>query len=371
MSGPPLRTPFRAAGLVGLALLAFALAIPSAAAQDAPLRLRVVGGLAGVSQFLRHEEPFWRDRLPALTEGRLTAEIVPSDRSGFPAAEMLGLLQRGTVPFGTMMLAQAAAEEPEFQALDLPLQNPDIATLRRTVGAYRPHLQSLLAERYGIELLAVYTYPAQVAWCRTPFQGLAGLAGRRIRISSLGQGEVFEALGAIPVAVPFAGIVPAMREGRVECAVTGAVSGGALGLPAVATHIQDMALSWGVSVFAANRQAWNALPEADRVAIRRGLAELEAAIWTEAEAETVEGLRCATAGTDPGARPCPGPRGGLARVPMSEADAALRRGLLVWTVLPRWIDRCGPDCAAVWDRSLGASSGIRLGAPAGGPADAR
>lgn len=342
--------------LLGAALLALlpTLAGSGARAQE-QLHLRIVGGLAGVSQYLRYEEPFWATRLPELTQGRATAEITPSDRSGFKPEEMLGLMQRGTVPFGTILLAQAAAEEPEFQALDLPLQNPDLPTLRRTVQLYRPYLQRMLAERYGIELLSIYTYPAQVAWCRRPFKGLADLAGRRIRTSSLGQTEVFEALGATPVTIPFAGIVPAMREGSVECAVTGALSGNAIGLQEVATQIQDMALSWGVSIFAANREAWNALPEDLRTTIRRGLDGVEEAVWKGAEAETVDGMRCAT-----GAPDCPGGRrGSLTAVPMSPEDAARRRGLLVWTVLPRWIDRCGPDCADVWNRFLAPSLGIQ------------
>ncbi|WP_338661371.1 TRAP transporter substrate-binding protein [Pararoseomonas sp. SCSIO 73927] len=336
----------------GAALLALAGA-GGAAAQE-PLRLRVVGGLGGVSQYTRHEEPFWRERVPELTRGRVVAEITPSDRSGIPPDAMLARIGRGDVPFGTILLAGAAAEEPEFQALDLPLQNPDIAALRRTVGLYRPHLQRLLAERYGVELLSVLTYPAQVVWCRQPFASLKDLAGRRIRISSLGQGEVFEALGATPVSVPFAGMVGAMRDGAVECAVTGALSGGAIGLQAVSTHIQDMALSWGVSIFVANRAAWNALPEDLRAPLRAGLGELEAAIWASVEGETAEGMRCAT-----GAAGCTGTAGRLTAVPMTSDDAELRRGLLNWTVLPRWIDRCGPDCAAVWNASLAAGSGVQ------------
>jgi TRAP-type C4-dicarboxylate transport system substrate-binding protein len=337
--------------LAAMAMLAF----PTMSVAEEPIHLRIVGGLANVSQYVRHEEPFWRNRLPALTNGRATAEIVPSDRSGFRAEEMLQLIGAGTVPFGTVLLALAAADEPEFQALDLPLQNPDLATLRETVRLYRPHLQRILQERYGIELLSIYTYPAQVTWCRRPFAGLADLAGRRIRTSSVGQMEVFEALGATPVVIPFAGIVPAMRDGSVECAVTGALSGNAIGLQEVATHVQDMALSWGVSMFGANRAAWNALPEDVRSGIRRGLTELEGAIWSGVEQETVDGIQCAA-----GRPACPGgPQGKVTIVPMSPEDDARRRGLLVWMVLPRWIDRCGPDCADAWNRALASSLGIQ------------
>ncbi len=323
-----------------------------------PIRLKVVGGLADVSQYVRYEEPFWRDRIEALTHGRVAAEIAPFDRAGFRAEEMLQLMRLGVVPFGTALLAVVSSEEPEFNAVDLPALNPDFASLRQTVRLYRPHLRELLLDRYGIELLAVYTYPAQVTWCRRPFTGLADLAGRRIRASSVGQAEIFEALGATPVVIPFAGIVQAMKAGVVECAVTGTLSGNAVGLQQVSTHIHSMALTWGVSVFGANREAWRALPDDVRATIRKGLEELEETVWDSAARETVEGLDCAA--SRPGCGN--GPRGNLTIVPVTPADEARRRSLLVQTVLPRWVDRCGQDCADAWDRYLGPALGISANA---------
>ena len=60
--------------------------------------------------------------------------------------------------------------------------NPtDLASLRRNVDAYRPQLARLLRERHGVELLALYIYPAQVLFCRQPFRDLGDLSGRRVR----------------------------------------------------------------------------------------------------------------------------------------------------------------------------------------------
>lgn len=339
--------------LLGTALLAVTCLSQPLQAQE-PLRLKIVGGLADVSQYVRYEEPFWRERVSALTQGRVVGEIAPFDRAGFRAEEMLQLMRLGVVPFGTALLAIVSSEEPEFNAVDLPALNPDFASLRQTVRLYRPHLRELLLERYGIELLAVYTYPAQVTWCRRPFTGLADLAGRRIRASSVGQAEIFEALGATPVVIPFAGMVQAMKAGVVECAVTGTLSGNAIGLQEVSTHIHSMALTWGVSVFGANREAWRSLPEDIRASIRKGLEELEETIWDSAARETVEGFDCAA--SRPGCTA--GPRGNLSVVPVTPADDARRRSLLVQTVLPRWVDRCGPDCAEAWNRYLGPALGI-------------
>jgi len=339
------------------ACLAAALLSPpapqAAEATQEPVTLKVVGGLAGVSQYTRYEEPFWR-HIGELTGGRLRAEIAPFDRAGFRAEEMLPLMRLGVVPFGTALIAVVSSEEPEFNAVDLPALNPDIGTLRETVRRYRPHLREILRERYDVELLSVYTYPAQVTWCSRPFGGLGDLAGRRVRTSSVGQAEMMEALGATSVVIPFAEIIPALRAGVVECAITGTLSGNTVGLQNVTSHIHAMALTWGVSVFGANIAAWEALSPEMQKTLRDGLAGLETAIWNGAERETGEGIDC-----NAGRPSCVnGQPGKMTVVPVTPADIARRRQLLTDTVLPRWVDRCGTDCAKAWNTYLGPSVGV-------------
>lgn len=330
----------------------------SAAARSAatamPIRLRIVGGLGGVSQYVRYEEPFWRRRIPEVTGGRVLPEIAPFDRSGIRGPEMLQLIRLGVVPFGNAPLALASAEEPEVNAADLPGINPDIAALRRAVDLYRPHLEALLAERYGIELLALYTYPAQVVFCRRPFGGLADLAGRRIRTSSVAQSELVAAIGGIPIVIAFAETVAAIRSGVVECAITGTLTGNAVGLHEVTSHVHAMAINWGLSVFGANRAAWAGLPRDLRDLLRRELAELEHAIWDAAEHETRDGLAC-----NAGRAECQaGRRGRMTVVPVTPADDARRQRLVSEAVLPRWVQRCGMECANAWNARLGPALGI-------------
>ena len=185
---------------------------------DTPEDRRRLGGRQPVQ---RLEKPFWDERVEALSNGRIKAEIHPFDRSGLPGQEMLQLMRMGVVPFGTALLAVVSGDEPELNAVDLPALNPDMRALRNTVGLYRAHLQEMLRTKFGIELLAIYTYPAQVIFCAKPFTGLSDLSGRRVRTSSVGQSEMMTVLGATPVLVPFADIVNAIRNGVVDCAITG------------------------------------------------------------------------------------------------------------------------------------------------------
>lgn len=345
-------------GLCGAIVASLLPCVPCAAQTPGalPQHLRIVGGLGALNQYTRHEEPFWTREVARLSGGRMTAEIVPFDRAGIRGQEMLRLVQLGAVPFGTSLLNLSAVLDAELGAVDLAGLNPDMATLRRTVGAFRPHLEKVLRERYGSELLAVYAYPAQVTFCAKPLGSVADLAGRRVRVSSATQSDWVASLGAIPVQVPLSEIVANVRSGNVDCAITGTMSGNTIGLHEVTSHIHTMPVNWGVAAFVANGAAWSALPKDLQDLLRRELPKLEQSIWAEAENETSDGVACNT-----GAASCVGGRKGhMTEVRATAADGAKRRAALVKTVLPGWLQRCGAQCAQLWKQTIGPASGADL-----------
>lgn len=315
---------------------------------DQPVRLNVVGGLAGVSQFERFEKPFWEKRIESISKGLISAQVHAFDRSGLPGQEMLQLMRLGVVPFGTALLAEVAADEPELNAVDLPGLNPDIKALRRTVRALRQNIADLLKTRFDIELLAIYTYPAQVVFCSQQFAGLQDLADRRVRTSSVSQSEMMAGVGAVPVLIPFAEMVNAIRKGIVDCAITGTLSGNEIGLSAVTSYVSPMAVSWGLSLFGANSAVWQSLPAELRSVLKESLGELEGQIWDAAEQETEQGLAC-----DIGKPSCTAThKGRMVLVPVRPEDDLERKKLLVQTVVPKWVERCGIGCATIWKEKL-------------------
>jgi len=325
-----------------------------AAVAPQPLQLHIVGGLGSLNQFTRHEQPFWEAELSKLSGGRYTAEIVPFDRAGIRSQEVLTLVQLGAVPFATLPVSGGITKDPELTAPDLAGLNPDMASMRRSVAAFRPYLERMMHERYGIEVLALYVYPAQVVYCKKPFAGLKGLAGMRVRTSGPAQSDWIEALGGKPVTTGFGDILPYLSRDELDCAVTGTMSGNTVGLDEVTTHIHPMAISWGLSIFAANGAAWNALPADLRALIKRELPRVEREIWDESERETADGIAC-----DTGAPSCKaGKPGRMVEVPTSPDDERLRRQIFASTVLPRWLQRCGPHCAAIWNQTIAHSAGI-------------
>ena len=239
-------------------------------------------------------------------------------------------------------------------APDLAGLNPDMASLKISVAAFRPALEKKLRETHGVELLAMYVYPAQVVFCRKPLTSLSDLSGRRVRVSSAGQADFVEALDAVPVHIAFARIVPGIESGSVDCAITGTMSGNTLGLHAVTTHLYAMPLTWGLALFGANKAAWEALPADLRSLLRQELPRLESAIWAESERDTAQGLAC-----NSGAPGCTvGRKGRMQVVQPSAEDEVRRKEIFQSTVLPRWLRRCGLQCADLWNQTIGAARGL-------------
>ena len=87
---------------------------------------------------------------------------------------------------------------------------------------------------------------------------------------------------------------------------------------------------------------------------------MERNIWTESERETGDGLACNTSA--PGCSS--GRLGQMTEVRTRPEDEQRRREIFVQTVLPRWVQRCGPACAEVWNRTIGPAVGVEArGAP--------
>lgn len=332
----------------------------SAFAQETrPYALRIIGGLAGLNQYTRNEEPFWTQELPRLSGGRFTAEIIPFDRTGVPGGDMVRLIQLGVVPFGTILLSSVAAYYPQFAAPDLAGLNPNIATLKLNLAAFRPYLETTLRTRYKIEVLAIYVYPAQVVFCKQPLSNLSDLAGRRVRVSSISQSDFIGALGATPILTGFAQIKGSLASNQTDCAITGTMSGNTLGLYELTSHVYSMPITWGLAFFGANEDAWEAMPPDLKALLRQEMPKLEHDIWAESERETTEGLAC-----NKGAPGCSsGRRGHMTEVTPSASDEKRSQALFVKVVLPQWVKRCGVTCADLWNQTIGKVQNVTAAPP--------
>jgi TRAP-type C4-dicarboxylate transport system substrate-binding protein len=341
-----------------LVMLFLVLAVPVRGQELPYTHLKVVGGLGQTIQFKNFEEPFWSKELAEHSGGRVTAEVTPWDQFGIKGPELLQFTRLGAIGISTISLSSIASEDPEAAAVDLAGLNPDIPTLRRSIKAYLPTLRDVYRNRYGLELLAIWSYPAQVIFCRTPINDLADLRGVKVRVASAMHSDFVEGLGGVGVAIPFDGLMDALKKRVTDCAITGAMSGYHLGLYNATSYVDATTVSWGPYVLLANRAMWEHLGPKVRDFLDAQIDRLGEELWTAAAQETAEGMACLT---DTG--PCnAGPPAHMTLLPTSDDDRRLVRQSFSKVVSPRWSERCGAECVANWNQTIGRQFDIAVAA---------
>ncbi|WP_313301924.1 TRAP transporter substrate-binding protein [Diaphorobacter sp.] len=336
-----------------IALAAAALA-PMAQAQDYPAtKLKVVGGLSNLSLYNEFEKPFWTQKIPQASGGKVTADIKGFNEMGLKGPELIRLMSQGVVEFGTSTLAYFAADNPINEAIDLAGLAPDVKTAREVTDAFEPVYAKFYAQS-GIKLLGMSTYPAQVLFCNATIKGLADIKGKKVRTSSRTQAEFVEALGGSSVTMAFGEVVPALQNKVVDCAITGSLSGYSAKWYEVSTHLYALPVNWNQQIHAVNEKAWNKLNPNVQKLITTNFKTMVDDIWAAAGKQTQEGYDCNT-----GAAACTQPvKGKMVLVQPTDADRALLKKVLSESVLPKWAARCSAQCVTDFNATVGKVVGM-------------
>lgn len=331
------------------------LALP-AMAQDMPAtEFNVVGSIGSLSMYTDKELPFWSQQVPEETGGKITAEVKPFTELGFKGGEIFRLVSNGTLQMATTVLAYNSGEVPRNESTDLVGLIGSVEDLSSAVESWRDSYAQFLETEHNIKLLGFGTYQAQVIYCRDEFASIADLKGRKVRASGASQQAFVSFLGGSPLSIAFAEVQPALASGVVDCAITGALSGYKAKWHESARFISPMPVNFGLAAQLANLDWWNTLDPSVQDYLTNGLRDLETSIFELAATETATGLACNTSG------PCPhGDPAGMTLVTFAESDDVLRAEAVKSAILPEFAERCGTDCVADWNATIGETLGVTI-----------
>ena len=337
---------------VTTAIAAFALSASAALADD-PVVLNAVGTWSSLTNFQKHEEPFFNTRLREASDGNIVGKIQSQSGLGLKGFEIMRLVKNGVFDFAFGLPGYVAAENAIFEGADLSTLTQDIDTQRKVSDAYYPTLEKSFADIYNAKLLMLYPFPSQTLWCNGEVNGIEDLKGKKIRVYSTTLGDFVEGVGGTSVTVSFSEVIPALEKGVVDCAITGTMSAYTAKWNQVATHAYTLRVGWGLAFGAMNMDKWNSLSEGQQTLLQSEIATLTDAMWAETATEDDVAISCITGGE------CAiGEAGSMTLVEPSEADLKARDSIATEVVLARWAERCGADCAANWNETVGPILGL-------------
>ncbi len=341
------------------ALLGASLLAGTASAQ-APVTLQAVTQPGPqLPQHSRVDVPLLRDGLQARSNGRIRVTIASWPERNLNGPEIIRLVRSGQVDIGAVPLNTVAGDVPLLDVVDLAGLNPTLDQARAVGAAVLPEINRAL-ERFGVRIMALYPFPAQVFFCRDPAASLADLRGRRVRTGGGSINDFVQAIGAQPVGIGFPEVYAALERGVADCAITGTASGNGARWYEVTRSLYTLPVAWSVSAYIVNVAWWNRLDAEARGMVEATMREVEEAQWRLGAESTEDGVACNT-GNREGCH-----IGRLVETrPMSvtrptDADMQTLRDTLSSAVLPAFVRRCGAACGETYNRLVAPITGVRF-----------
>jgi len=336
---------------------AVGLASAASAAEELPeITVKAIGLNSKTIASFGDEVPFWEETIPEASGGKISVEFSPIDLAGIKDPQIMRMTSLGVTDFGAGDISKMAGDNPVFEGCDLAGLALDIETARAACAAWAPVMGRVMEEDFNVKLLANGANPPQVVWCRDELSGLDDLEGRKIRVFNKTMADFINAVGGTTVSMPFAEVVPALERGVVDCAVTGSLSGNTAGWPEVTEYLYPMYMGWSVNYQSVNLDSWNSWPKSVQEFFLEQFDQFEDKMWQTARQATEDAKNC-----NFGKEPCEmGNLVNMTRVPVSEEDREKHKQLMQDVVLVEWAKRCGKDCAAEWNETVGDVVGLEI-----------
>lgn len=170
--------------------------------------------------------------------------------------------------------------------------------------------------------------------------------------------DFLEGVGATGVSMAFPEVIPSLQRGVIDCGVTGTLSGNTAGWPEVTTHQYKVSLGWAVRFTAVNLNAWNRFDPKVREFFTTEFAKYEDHVWKTMREALSDADNC-----NSGNQPCTlGKPGKIAVLDVKAEDQADYKKIVETKVLSGWAKRCGAQCTAEWNDTVGKALDLKASA---------
>lgn len=297
------------------------------------------------------EQPFF-ENFKEKTGIDATIEYTPVDVTGIKDTEQLRILKNGLFDIVSLRLSQVSRDEPTILGLDLVGLNPDYATGRKTVAAFKDEVDEQLQKKFNTKLLGVWPFGPQVLFCKPEIGKLTDLSGKKVRVYDQNLANFVASVGGTPVPIGFPDVHQSLARGVVDCAITGPSSANSAGWPEVTAYMLPVAFQLALNGYGINLDAWNELTPEDQEKLQAGFDAHIEEIWTYSEHLFDDAVRC-----NVGEDPCETVKKyDLELVEITDEDREIIGNAVKEVSFPTWAEVCdktNPECSETWKATVG------------------
>ena len=217
-------------------------------------------------------------RVKEATGGEVEIVVHPGSSLGLKGPEVMAAVRDGIVPIADMAVQQQSGEVPFLSFAAMPGLASGFDETRILMDVARPYAEKIF-KQYNQKLLYTAVWPGQGIYAKRPIKSVADLKGLKIRTSDKSSTDYFALLGASPILLPWAEVVPALASGVIEGVTTSSQSGVDGKFPEFMDYFTPVNWANPINMVTVNLDTWNELKPEHQAAIEKIAKEMEAELW--------------------------------------------------------------------------------------------
>ncbi|WP_425097867.1 TRAP transporter substrate-binding protein [Tropicibacter sp. S64] len=208
------------------------------------------------------------------TGGAIEMVTHPSG-SLFAGNDIKRAVQTGQAPIGERLISAHENENPLFGIDSVPFLATSFDAHEKLWEVAGPKIAEVLADQNLVYLYSV-PWPPQGLYFKKPVESVADMAGVKFRSYSTATARMAELTGMLPVQVEAAELSQALATGVAEAFISSGATGYDRKVWEHLTHFYEVDAWLPRNVVFANKDAWDALDDAQRAAMTDCAAEAKA-----------------------------------------------------------------------------------------------
>ena len=223
--------------------------------------------------------------LATRTQGRAKVTIHYGAALGYKSADQFDAVSDGALPLASSFAGAWGGIDPIFLGATLPVEAKTSAESRKLYEAAKPYFEQTLAKA-DQKLLAVTPWPNNGIWSKEPIESIAALKNAKIRTFDPLGTVTFREIGASPMQLSWADVIPQLSTGALDAVLTSADGGSTSSLWDLLPSYSQVPYASPWQILHMNRDIYDALAPQDRQSVDAAAKAAEDYGWGLVEGRT-------------------------------------------------------------------------------------
>lgn len=218
------------------------------------------------------------EKASANSGGELKINLEVGGSLGYKGPELLRAVKDGSLQIAEMVSTGVAGDEPQFGVRSLPFIIDTWEQAKLFDKVTRPFYDAAAA-KWNQKVLYIAPWPFAGLWANKEVKSISDMVGMKTRTYDRNGALVVSAAGGNALSIPFSEVYSSLATGLIDSVITSATTVTDGKFWEVLKYYQPIRITITTSMVTINKDAYDALPEKERLALDKASAEVEEKMW--------------------------------------------------------------------------------------------